>query len=188
MSIRPELHQVAKGRRLAARKIVMTTLASIPCQVWRKQVKTADVPEPEPEATGLTWDSVKLSDMEEPDYDYIEQGYAYILVDKFTGANVLENHSMVDGADTAILAQVEPYDFDLDDELQQILNIPNWQPKEGDIFALLIADGLILWLELVGIMGQTFMSDFGKKYVFNKRDNPAHLEPFKSEFENRENP
>lgn len=185
MTIRPELHQVANGRRLAARKLVMTTLASIPCQVWRKHVLTADIQEPDPEATTLTWDSVNLSEMEEPDYEYVQHGYAYILVDKFTGANVLENHSMVDGADTAILAQVEPYDFDLTDELQQIMQIPSWQPKEGDLFALLINPNLVLWLELVGMSGQTFMADFGKKYVFNKRDDLSHLEPFKTEFNNR---
>jgi len=144
-----------------------------------------DIQEPDPDATSLTWDSVNLSEMEEPDYEYLEHGYAYILVDKFTGANVLENHSMVDGADTAILAQVEPYDFDLTDELQQIMQIPSWQPKEGDLFALLINPNLVLWLELVGMSGQTFMADFGKKYVFNKRDDLSHLEPFKTEFDNR---
>lgn len=186
MALRTELNQVANGRRLAARKIVMTTLASIPCQVWRKVIESADIVDPNPEASDLTWDAVRLSDNDEPEYRYDVQGYAYLLLDKFTGANVLENYSMVDGADTVILAQVEPYDFDLDDELEQIQQIPDWQPKQGDLFALLLDPKLILWLELVDITGQTFMADFGKKYIFNKRDDLTHIEPFTTEYQNRE--
>ncbi|MBF6877069.1 hypothetical protein HN303_19630, partial [Acinetobacter baumannii] len=31
-------NQVANGRRLAARRVVMNALASIPAQIWRKEV------------------------------------------------------------------------------------------------------------------------------------------------------
>ncbi|RSP34176.1 hypothetical protein [Acinetobacter baumannii] len=32
------VNQVANGRRLAARRVVMNALASIPAQIWRKEV------------------------------------------------------------------------------------------------------------------------------------------------------
>lgn len=183
--LRTELHQVANGRRLAARKVVINTLASIPCQVWRKNVHTADVQSPDPQATELTWDSVKLSDVEEPDYDYQELGYAYILIDKFVASWVHENNSLVGNMDIPIVAQVEPYD-PLLDGMDRIVNVPTWQPKQGDLYALLIDEKLIIWLEMVEISGQTLMSDFGVKYVFNRRDDLTHIEPFADEFEQRE--
>ena len=183
--IRTELHHVANGRRLATRKVVMNTLASIPCQVWRKDVHSADAVQPDPQATGLTWDAVKLSDMEEPNYDYLELGYAYILIDKFTASWVHENYSGVGEAELPIIAQAEPYDPDLEG-LERIAQVPNWQPKQGDLYALLIDEKLIIWLELVDITGQTLMNDFGVKYIFNRRDDLTHLEPFKTEFEDRE--
>lgn len=179
----PTLNNVANGRRLATRMVVMNTVATIPCLVWRKKVV-----ESEPATatkTGINWRSLALSDQEEPDYEYDEQGHAYMLLDHFTGGNVLENNSMVDGEDTAIFAQIEPYDNEIQSKRDQIITVPCWTPKEGDLFALLIAEGLVLWLEVVTITGQGMMTDFGKKYVLNKRDDLSHKEPFTDELNQR---
>jgi len=186
MTISTVVNQVANGRRLAARQVVMNTLGTIPCQVWRKRVVQNDPATPT--ATGLSWNSIVLNEQDEPDYEYDEIGYAYLLLDRFTGANVFDNNSMVDGADAAVMAQIEPYSDTLTDKRQQVLQVPVWMPKIGDLFALLIQPELILWLELVDITGQGMVSDFGKKYILNKRDDLFEKEPFKTELEGRLEP
>lgn len=186
MTISTVVNQVANGRRLAARQVVMNALGTIPCQVWRKRVVQNDPATPA--AIGLSWNSVVLSEQDEPDYEYDELGYAYMLLDRFVGANMLDNNSMVDGADAAVMAQIEPYSDVLTDKRQQVLQAPDWLPKIGDLFALLIQPELILWLELVDITGQGMVSDFGKKYILNKRDDLFEKEPFKTELEGRLEP
>lgn len=186
MTISPVVNQVANGRRLAARQLVMNTPATIPCQVWRKRLLVNDPATST--ATGLSWSGVALSEQDDPEYEYDELGYACMLLDRFTGAAVLRNNSMVDGADVAIMAQIEPYDESIENGRQRVMQIPEWLPKKGDLFALLIQPELILWLELVDIMGASLVSDFGKKYMLNKRDDLTSLEPFKSELEGRLEP
>jgi hypothetical protein len=186
MTISPVVSQVADGRRLAARQLVMNTLGTIPCQVWRKRVIYNDPATPT--QTGLSWSAISLSEQDEPDYEYDPIGYAYTLLDRFTGANVLRNNSMVDGADVAIMAQIEPYDEAVASKRQQVMQVPAWLPKQGDVLALLIMPEIVLWLEVVDIMGASMVSDFGKKYVLNKRDDLTSLEPFKTELEDRLEP
>lgn len=186
MTISPVVNQVASGRRLVARQLVMNGLGTIPCQVWRKRVVPNDPATLT--ATGLSWDSISLSEQDEPDYEYDELGYAYMLLDRFTGAAMHDNNSMVNGADTMIMAQIEPYDDAVTDKRQQIIQLPEWLPKIGDLFALLIQPELILWLELVDITGQSMVADFGKKYILNKRDDLFEKEPFKSDLEDRLEP
>ena len=142
MTISPVVNQVASGRRLVARQLVMNGLGTIPCQVWRKRVVPNDPATPT--ATGLSWNSIALSEQDEPDYEYDELGYAYMLLDRFTGAAMHDNNSMVNGADTMIMAQIEPYDDSITDKRQQIIQLPEWLPKIGDLFALLIQPELIL--------------------------------------------
>lgn len=179
----PTLNRVADGRRLAARMVVMNTIATIPCYAFRKRV-VQNAPATAT-STGISWNMIALSEQDEPDYEYDELGHACLLLDHFTGGNVLENNSMVDGEDVAILAQIEPYDNDYESKRDQIINVPEWLPKEGDLFALLLDENLVVWLEVVTITGQGMMTDFGKKYVLNKRDDLAHKEPFTSELDSR---
>ena len=87
-------------------------------------------------------------------------------------------------SDLAILAQIEVYDADLPTLAEQLLQVPDTVLNEGDLLGLMIYEGFILWFEIVGISGQTLMSDFGKKYVLNRRDELG-LDPVKSEVESR---
>lgn len=184
--INPALHQVANGRRLAARQVVMNTLATIQCHVWRKRLISNGAAQPD--EADLTWNAIAGSIQDEPNYAYDEIGFACMLLDHFVGGNILKNNSMVDTEDSSIMAQIEPYDQNLATKREQIFNVPEWLPKEGDIFALLIDADIILWLEVVAITGQNMMSDFGKKYMLNKRDSLPEKEPFKSDLESRTEP
>ena len=184
--VNPALHQVANGRRLAARQVVMNTLATIQCQVFRKIIIPNGAAQAE--ETDLSWNSIARSEQDEPDYEYEEVGFACMLLDRYMGGNILKNNSMVDSEEVTTMAQIEPYDQTLATKREQIFSIPPWQPKEGDIFALLIDEDIILWLEIVGITGQSMMSDFGKKYMLNKRDSLPEKEPFKADLESRLEP
>lgn len=169
--INPALHQVAKGRRLATRQVVMNTLATIQCLVWRKKVIANGAAQPE--ESDLSWNAIARSDGDEPEYVYEELGFACMLLDRFTGGNILKNNLGVDGNDVTTMAQIEPYDPKLPSRREQILKIPDrWLPQEGDRFALLMDEDIVIWLEVVGIEGQSMMADFGKKYLLNKC-NPA---------------
>lgn len=183
MNVSPIAAQVANGRRLAARSIVMNSIAKIPCQVWRKRVIQNDPATPT--GTGISWNTVALSDADEPEIEYDELGYANLLLDRFTGANVYESNSGIDGGDAVVMAQIEPFDNTLDKPIDQLRQIPAWTPQKGDLFALLITADLVIWMELMEISGQSLVSDFGKKYLLNKRDELTHMEPFKTEFESR---
>ena len=186
MTISPVVNQVANGRRLAARQLVMNTLGTVPCLVLRKRVVQNDPATPT--ATGLSWNSIALSEQDEPDYDYDELGYAYMLLDRFTGAAMLDNNSMALNADISVQAQIEPYDPAITDKRQQIIQLPDWLPQIGDLFALLYQPELIVWLELVDIAAQGMISDFGKKYTLNSHGDLFNKEPFKSELEDRLEP
>lgn len=178
----PVVGMVANGRRLAARHLVMNAPGTIACQVWRKRVILND-PATSTQ-TGLSWDVVKLSDQDEPEYDYDEVGHAYLLIDQFVGGAVFENNTMVDGGEAAVSAQIEPYLDSIENKRDQVMSIPDWLPKEGDVFALLIHENLILWMEVVTITGSSLVADFGKRYILNKRDMPD-MPLFNDELENR---
>lgn len=183
MTLNPAVTQVADGRRRAVRSIVMGSLASIPCQVWRK-VLIPNQPAT-PTGTGFGWSDVATSEADAPQYDYEEIGYAYMLIDRFVGAAVLENNSMTDGGEAAFMAQIEPYDPNLTNDRERVASIPNWQPKKGDVFALLISADFVSWAEVVGIDGVSLMPDVGKRYTLNKLDSVDHLEPLRAEYDDR---
>lgn len=169
--INPALHQVANGRRLATRQVVMNTLATIQCLAWRKKLIPNGAAQPE--ESDLSWNAIARSDRDEPEYIYEELGFACMLLDRFTGGNILKNNLGVDSNDVTTMAQIEPYDPALPTKREQILKIPDtWMPQEGDRFALLMDADIVIWLEVVGIEGQSMMADFGKKYMLNKC-NPA---------------
>lgn len=179
----PILNRVADGRRLATRSIVMTHIANITCVVWRKKVNpiTAGV-----EREDESWGGLGvLSESDEHAIEYEQLGLACILLDRFPGGTVNSSATIVDSSEESIIAQIEPYIDGLTGR-EQLIQLPDWEPKSGDMFGFLISEEALIWLELVSIMGQTFMTDFGTKYLLNKRDNPISIEPFKSEFEDRE--
>ncbi|MFG4332300.1 hypothetical protein ACFMKF_12100, partial [Acinetobacter baumannii] len=73
-------------------------------------------------------------------------------------------------SDLVLTAQVEPFNEELDDVLERIINIPDLILKEGDLLGLMIYENLMLWFEIVNITGFSLMADFGSKYVLNRRD------------------
>lgn len=183
MTLNPAVTQVADGRRRAVRSIVMGSLASIPCQVWRKVLIPSQPATPT--GTGFGWSDVATSEADAPKYDYEVVGYAYMLIDRFVGAAVLENNSMTDSGEAAFMAQIEPYDPDITNDRERVTTIPAWQPQKGDAFALLISAEFVSWAEVVGIDGVSLLPDTGKRYTLNKLDNIDHLEPLRAEYDAR---
>lgn len=183
--INPMIGQVADARRIAARHMVMNAPAAIPCQVYRKHVFINDPATPT--ATGLTWNGAALTNQDEPEYYYEPVGFAYLLVDRFVGGMMLDNNTMTESGEVAVLAQIEPYDPDLTNMRERALRVPEWLPAEGDVFELLIAGGLVRWMEVVEINGSSFVGDFGKKYTLNNADIPE-MAPFMTELDTRTEP
>lgn len=165
------VNRVANGRRLAARRVVMKTLASVPAQVWRKRVVYNNASNPDVPADPLSFEANAVSVADEPNYEYDHLGFAYVLADKFNGGAIHKNKSMVNPSDLTILAQIELYDEDLSSLSEKIKHIPEGVTlNEGDLLGLMIYDGFMVWFEIVGITGQTMMADFGAKYMLNRRD------------------
>lgn len=172
------VNRVANGRRLAARRVVMNTLSTIPAQIWHKRIVYANDTDPATPVDPLSFEANALSLSDEPNYEYDFIGFACVLPDKFNGGYIHKNSSMNNPSDLVILAQIEPYDPDLPTKGEQIKNIPDIQLKEGDVLALMIYEGFMVWFEIVGNTGQTLMADFGTKYILNRRDEPQ-LSPMK---------
>lgn len=183
MTFSPILEQVANGRRMAARSIVLSHLGAIPCQVWRKRIVPASaIQNRHDEVYGGI---AVLSDSDDHAFEFDPIGYAKLLLDGFAGTIISSNRSMVDTDGESYIGQIEPYDPELELHLR-VLTIPDWQVKNGDLFALLLSEHVILWLEVVSPLGQSIIADFGAKYILNKRDELTYIEPMKSEFENRQ--
>lgn len=172
------VNRVANGRRLAARRIVMNTLASVTAQLWRKHVvydNSQDKTEPE---SGLSFEALAVSAQDEPNYSYEYIGMVYVLADKFGGGYVHKNFSMVNPSEVAISTQIEPYDDTLQSLAEQINNIPDMHIQEGDLLGLSVYEDFLVWFEVVSLTGQTVMADFGTKYILNRRDD-LQLDPVK---------
>ncbi|MFV0408823.1 MAG: hypothetical protein ACK5LJ_03720, partial [Paracoccus sp. (in: a-proteobacteria)] len=88
----------------------------------------------------------------------------------FNGGYIHKNYSLNNPTDISVMAQIEAFDITLSNMKDQIQNIPDLQFKDGDLLGLMIYDGFVIWFETVGISGQTIMSDFGTKYILNRRD------------------
>lgn len=178
------VNRVANGRHLAARRVVMNTLGSIPSQVWRKRIVYSNPADAGQPVDPLSFEANALSIQDEPNYEYDHLGFAYVLADKFNGGMIHKNNSMNNPSDLTLIVQIAAYNADLDTLTEQINEIPDTQFQEGDLLALMIYEGFIVWFEIVGITGQTLMSDFGKKYVLNRRDELG-IDPIQSEVELR---
>ena len=178
------VNRVANGRHLAARRVVMNTLGSIPSQVWRKRIVYSNQADAHVPVDPLSFEANALSIQDEPNYEYDHLGFAYVLADKFNGGMIHKNNSMNNPSDLTLIVQIAAYNADLETLTDQINEIPDTQFQEGDLLALMIYEGFIVWFEIVGITGQTLMSDFGKKYVLNRRDELG-IDPIQSEVELR---
>lgn len=180
MKINPIANRVADGRKRAARAAVLNSIASIPCMVFEKAI--------EPITDGIarkteSWGGLGvLSESDEHAVSYSEKGFAMVLLDRFMGGSISNSGINNEYGDDTALAQIEPFDADLQG-LARLQQIPDWRIENGDILALLINENLFLWYEMVSPSGQTMMANFGEKYMLNKRDDLAYMEPFAT-FEN----
>lgn len=176
------VNRVANGRHLAARRLVMNTLGTIPAQVWRKRIVYSNQADTHSPADPLSFEANALSIQDEPNYEYDPLGFAYVLPDKFNGGVIHKNNSMNNPSDLTLLVQIAAYNNELETLSEKINEIPDLVFQEGDLLALMIYDGFIVWFEIVHITGQTLMSDFGYKYVLNRRDELG-IDPIQSEVE-----
>lgn len=178
--IRKESNQVADGRKFAARSIVMTSLAAIECYVFRRKV--VPVNNTETRNQTIYAGAVVLSSQEEHATEYEELGYAKMLFDHFSGGSLHNDMDDINSGDSVFTAQIEPFDIAfIESQRAMIRHLPEWLPQKGDVFALIIDEDTIKWLECIGSSGQTIHADYGNKYMLNLRDSLEHLEPFISQ-------
>ena len=173
-SINPIANRVAEGRRRLARQMGLTTVSSIPAMVFSKIIKETE----HGDRQNDVWGGLGvMSEEDEQAFDYEEKGFAMVLLDQFIGGALNKGLIAVDGAEASFLAQIEPF-LDGEDLFKQKENLTGWTPESGDIFCLMVSEDFAVWVENVGQQGQTIMSDFGVKYLLNKRDDLAYLTTF----------
>lgn len=177
--INPISNRVAEGRKHASRAVVVSSLSSVSAFVFRREI--SPVKDGEGRYDTIYEGGLVLSDIDDHAVEYKEQGHAIVLFDHITGGSI---HS--DGDDTNIgeevfYAQIEPIHFsDYGKRAQMLKNVPDWKPIKGDIFALVVSQDIIKWVEVLGISGQSLHSHYGERYVLNVRDRLMHLDPFKN--------
>lgn len=174
-TINPIVHQVAGGRRLGARSIVLQNLSSLYCNVFEKVLD--DVNNQQQRHDYIFGDEVEmLSKGDEHAFSYKEKGYAKLLFDHFAGGKIYADEQHIDSMEESIYAQIEPINPDLTGR-EQLIQMPNWKIASNDIIAIYVKKDFMLYLEVVGIQGQALGHDYGVKYVLNKRDDFNHIEP-----------
>lgn len=171
-------NRVTDGRRYASRSIVISKLSAIACFVFRRQVVQAVDGETREETM---WEGGQvLSDHEEHATEYVEQGYAMMVFDSFTGGSIHSDGDDINIGEAIVYAQIEPFFFEnYPIKSDMLRHVPNWKPKKGDVFGLVISENLIKWLECVGVTGQSVHASHGERYALNVRDSLMHLDPFK---------
>lgn len=172
-------NRVADGRRFASRSIVLTSLTAIACYVFRREVIAAEDGESRAETV---WEGgMVLSEQDEHATEYKEQGYAMLMFDRFIAGSMHSDYGDINLGEALQYAQIEPFYIDnYQSKTDMLKNIPDWRPKKGDIFALVINEDLIKWMECVGISGQSLHGNHGERYALNVRDSLMHLDPFRT--------
>lgn len=177
--INPIVHQVAGGRRLGARSIVLQNLSSLYCNVFKKVLD--DVNNDEQRHEFIYGDEVEmLSKSDEHAFSYQEKGYARLLLEHFNGGSIYADGEHIDAIEQSFFAQIEPIDPNLTGR-EQLIKMPDWKIESNDILAIYVKKGFMLYLEVVGIQGQALSHDYGVKYVLNKRDDFNHISPMNTD-------
>jgi hypothetical protein len=179
--MKPVLNNLANGRRLAVRSVVMTALASFSCVTYRKEVIPID--NSGSARDDVTWGGIGVTQSAAQDdhainYDFIGNS-RLLLLDPYGGGNVLNNDSMVDMSAISAMALIEPYDLDI--PLNQWAKIiPAWEIHKGDIVGMILGNSSnhLIFMEIVEVEGTSAMADYGRRYKLNKRDDLNNLEPF----------
>ncbi|MCK4108902.1 hypothetical protein [Acinetobacter radioresistens] len=184
-SINPITSKVLNGRKRMIRRMVLTTTTAIPALVYAKVILNKIT---EGDGASAPWGGLGvMAEDDEHDFDYVEKGFAMVLLDQFTGAALNKGLMAVDSADPSFMANIEPFNHD-EDIFKQYENTTGWYPQSGDVMCLLISSDYALWVENVGQQGQTLVADFGTKYLLNKRDDLAYLKLFEKRPEPPINP
>lgn len=170
-------NRVTDGRRYASRSIVISKLSAIACFVFRRQTISAEEGESREDTI---WEGGQvLSDQDEHATEYIDQGYAMMVFDSFVGGSIHSDGDDINIGEALVYAQIEPFFYEnYPNKSDMLRHVPNWKPRKGDVFGLVISDDLIKWLECVGVTGQSVHANHGERYALNVRDSLMHLEPF----------
>ncbi|WP_417212061.1 hypothetical protein [Acinetobacter venetianus] len=172
--INPIVNRVTESKRRAARATVLTSLSTLECVVFEKII---DQPNDTDQRNEFYGDVEVLGSSDEQAFSYEEKGHAKLLLDKFAGGAIFKDWSNIDGFEQSFFGQIEPIFLDLD-RRQQLLQVPEWKISTNDVLALIFSPELIVYLEVVGIEGQSIAEDFGSKFRLNKRDDFNFVEPF----------
>lgn len=179
----PIANQLANGRRIAARSLIMNGGISVfQAAIYRRTVTGTKAAE---DRDDEAWGGIgTTTDSDNHAVDYSELGPAKMMLDRFSGGGMLDNGDLVNPEVATSMAVIEPYD-DSTLEDDRAVTIPDWEPAVGDLVAMIVDTKLIVWMEVVGIPSQTIMQDHGKRYFLNKRDDLTYMEPFATEFAER---
>lgn len=172
--------RVAAGRKFASRSIVITSLSAVSCFAFRREIVQAVEGESRDETI---WEGgMLISEQEEHATEYKDLGYAMVLFNKLMGGSLHSDDNDINIGEAILYAQIEPFHYENYGSSHEMLrNVPDWRPKKGDIFAMVISEDIIKWVECVGVTGQSIHAQHGETYVLNVRDSLMHLEPFKSQ-------
>jgi hypothetical protein len=177
--ITPIAANVSFGRKRLTRQVVLTSLAGIACYAYRREVIPYEADRTRDES--IFPDGIVLSSEDHHATRYTEAGYATVMFDHFTGGSMQNDFDDINAGEAMMQAQIEPFKlehYESQDFDQLIDDAPEWTPKKGDLFALVVADGLIKWMECIGVSGQSLHAQHGTRYMLNVRDRLTHLEPF----------
>lgn len=169
MSLRVENTQVALGRRIAQRGIVMRNMKAIPAYVLsRKVLPLGDVATNTNNRDNDTWGGLgTVSTIDQHAIDYTPKGHAIIKILDSLGGSFHESGDFVLPEDFNSIAYIEPYDISLN-QTDRIRQIPDWDIEKNDLICLLM-DGYKQYHEVVSITGQAMIASAGKRYALAAR-------------------
>lgn len=184
MSLRIENTLIADGRRLSVRAIVLQSLSSVPCFAFRRVILPVDNSVSNNRLDDVWGGLGVASGSDEHAFDYEALGHCMIVLNAYNGGFTGEFGTGFD--DVLIEGQIEPYDIGLTHR-ERLQNMPDWTPKKGDLFCLLLGENNYLYLECVGKSGSSLMGDFGVKYLFNQKFDLDFLDSLDKDFINDTN-
>ena len=176
MSLRIENKLITDGQRLANRIITLRSQSVIPAFVFRRVVRK--VKEESSNRNFDAWSGLgTVSSSNEHAIDYEPLGHAMILMLDNLGGAAHNGGMFIMPEELSSIALIEPYDITLegDDRLKMQ---PQWVPKKGDLFCLLLNDHKE-YHECTGVIGLSMLANHGKKYALAQRFDLNYLDAFK---------
>lgn len=174
--INPIAKKITNGRHIGARHIVLTSLSSLDCIVFKKVIDNIHSKNNINERDAFIYgDEVeKLSSSDEQAFSYEEKGFARLLFDRYAGGALHKGFEFADGEENTFYGQIEPYQLELGVR-ENVINLPHWRIESNDVLAVAIDGNVIAYYEVVGTQGQSIADEYGIKYKLNKRDDIDYL-------------